>query len=363
MKIILNGATGGTNFGDYLFAQMFQDRVSEKIGKENVYWYSSRWSYSEFYANNLDNRKKCNLSKTDGMVCISGGYFCGDDKSIKDYIRRYFRYFWLADRCIIKRIPYAIIGVEVILPKSKLLRSIQKRVLSHADVVAVRNQPSLECAKEMGLVNVICSADTAFAMERSLFESRELPNGLFDGAEKTLLLHVYALKNKNEGLIVPTVIPAVNAFINAHPEYTVILTADHDPEEHEAEHDEELQKLSSLIQGKVRTHRYSDPLTLCKVIEKADLIVTPKLHVGIVGARLGRSVVSFSDHTEKISRLYAQLEESERMVSISELTVEKGVRVLEKYRDVPMSVPEEIIEAARTNLQILDTFIDGLSNA
>ena len=358
MKVILNGATCGTNFGDYLFAQTFQDRVSEKLGKDNVYWYSSRYALSDFYADNLDNRKKYKLSEMDGMVCISGGYFCGDDRGFKDYVRRYLRYFLLADECILRRIPYAVIGVEVGFPRSKILRAIQKRILSHAAAVTVRNQQSLDCMEKMGLHNAVCTADTVFAMERSFFEDKELPDGLFDGAEKTLLLHVYPHEKKNGELIVPTVIPTVNAFVNAHPEYRVVLAADQDSKEQEAE----LERMASLIRGEVRTYKYCDPVALCKVIDKSDLIVTSKLHVGIVGARLGKSVVSFSDHSEKVSRLYAQLGEAERSVSLSDLTVDKGVRMLEKYCDTPITVPEEITEAALINLRTLDAFIDGLQS-
>lgn len=42
MKIMLNGATAGTNFGDFLFAKMFQDKTAERVGLENVYWFNFR---------------------------------------------------------------------------------------------------------------------------------------------------------------------------------------------------------------------------------------------------------------------------------------------------------------------------------
>ena len=357
MKIILNGATAGTNFGDYLFAQIFQDRVSEKIGKENVYWYSSKYALSDFYADNLDNHKEYKLSETDGMICISGGYFCGDDKTVKDYIRRYLRYFKLADECIRKKIPYAVIGVEVGISKSKILQAIQKKILKRAKVVVVRNEPSFECLKKMGIENGICTADTVFAMERSVFEGKTIPDGLFVEGEKRLLFHIYPQRSKNDRLT-SAIIPTVNAFIKAHPEYTVILAADQESPEQETE----LQRVSELIEGKALVYKYSDPIALCAVIDKSDLVVTPKLHVGIVGARLGRSVVSFSDHVEKVSRLYAQLGEAGRSMPLSELTVEMGVQMLEKYCDKPISVPEEITAAARVNLETIDKFIDGLSD-
>lgn len=43
MKILLNGATAGTNFGDFLFAEAFQQEVSKLVCEDNVYWYESRY--------------------------------------------------------------------------------------------------------------------------------------------------------------------------------------------------------------------------------------------------------------------------------------------------------------------------------
>ena len=53
MNILLNGATAGSNFGDFLFAKAFQDYVGGIVGKENVYWYNSRYAMSDFYATGL----------------------------------------------------------------------------------------------------------------------------------------------------------------------------------------------------------------------------------------------------------------------------------------------------------------------
>ena len=37
MKVLLSGATAGTNFGDFLFAKMFQEFVGAIVGKDNVF--------------------------------------------------------------------------------------------------------------------------------------------------------------------------------------------------------------------------------------------------------------------------------------------------------------------------------------
>ena len=57
MNVLLNGATAGSNFGDFLFAKAFQDYVGGIVGKENVYWYNSRYAMSDFYASRLNNNR------------------------------------------------------------------------------------------------------------------------------------------------------------------------------------------------------------------------------------------------------------------------------------------------------------------
>ena len=63
MKVLLNGATNGTNFGDFLFAEAFQNRVAEVVGIDNVYWYDSRYALSDFFKMHLHYNKKYNLKE------------------------------------------------------------------------------------------------------------------------------------------------------------------------------------------------------------------------------------------------------------------------------------------------------------
>lgn len=49
MNIMLTGATMGTNFGDFLFAKVFFDAISNLVGKENTYFYDSYFTMSEFF--------------------------------------------------------------------------------------------------------------------------------------------------------------------------------------------------------------------------------------------------------------------------------------------------------------------------
>ena len=352
MNVLLNGATHGTNFGDFLFAKAFQDYVGTIVGKENVFWYNSRYTMSKFYADRLNNNIKP-LKQMDALVYISGGYFCGNDKCIKDYIIRYLTYFHLGMQCIFRNIPYAIIGLEVSEPKSKLMKLIQKIILKKADVVVVRNKESLEFLEKYGVKDGICTADTVFALKADLYEDY-LPNDeIINCDKKKIFMHVDSSAEINN-LLADKVFPVVNSFLDKHPEYAVVIGMDqYVDNQHEILHD-----LSHKINAEtVILNIYDNPLELVNVIKECDVVVTHKLHVGIVGAKLSKSVISFSGHTEKIKRLYEQLNVAERSIALDELTTAKGVEMLEKFHKEPIIVPGEIISDAEKNFEILKDFI------
>lgn len=353
-KVLLNGATRGTNFGDFLFAKMFQEHIAEKVGAGNVAWFTSRYAYSAYYKKYLENSNQFPLRETDALVYISGGYFGGNDKTLKQLIIRYLSYFSIGVIFALRKMPYAIIGVEVASCRSKWMNAVQKFILSRAAVLTVRNEESFRAVKAMGIENAICTADSVFAMPDSLFDGVEAPS-LEGAGTPRLLVHMNPIRAKNERII-RRVIPVVNRFVKAHPEYHVVLACDQYSQEQRAALDE----VAALVEGPVTTVEYQNPLALYRVIEQVDVVVTTKLHVGIVGARLGKSVISFSGHTEKIQRLYSQLGEGSRTCPLDQVTEEQGVALLEAYHNKPMCVSQEITDAARVNFAQLDAFLDRL---
>ena len=349
----MNGATSGTNFGDLLFAHMFQSRVFDIVGEENVFWYSTRFSMSEFFLKSLRYQNKAKIKDMEALVYISGGYFCGNDRTIKDRILRVLRYFSVGLKCIRRKIPYCIIGLEVAIPQSKWLRRIEKKILRKAALIVVRNHESMQSLRQYGIDNAIESADTAFAIETSMFEHADIPEEISRCECKKLLLHINPGINSNE-TIKARIIPIVNAFLKQHSEYAVLVTADqYSPLQATAIDD----VCRLLCCDKVIKYHYSDPFALCKVISCVDTIVTHKLHVGLIGAKLGKSVISFSGHTEKIQRLYHQLGEDGRSTPIKNLTQENGLSILEEYYDKPIIVSETITSQAKSNFVALADFL------
>ena len=355
MKILLNGATGGTNFGDFLFAKIFQEVVAEKVGLENVFWYESRYCLSDFYKEHLhyDQNKKYKLKDIDALICISGGYFCGDDHSLRDYIIRYLRYFHLCLKCIVRKIPIAIIGVEVAKPKLKLMEWIEKYILKKADLLIVRNNESYQQLLRYGIQNGICTVDTAHTITPELYENIDVDEKIKTMNGKKLFVHVQLSSIQSSEKI----LPVLNEFLRKHSEYSVVIGLD--------QYVNDVVKLyefsDKIVCSNKVVYRYQNPIALCKVLSLMDLIVTPKLHVGIVGATMSKSVISFSNHTEKISRFYAQLNESERSLSMANYDDKVALQILETYFDKPIYVPQEIIEKSFQNLDYLNKFIDRVS--
>jgi polysaccharide pyruvyl transferase WcaK-like protein len=356
MKVLLNGATAGTNFGDYLFAEMYQNHIANSVGKNNVCWYENRFAYSDFYKKYLKNKNKYKLKDIDALVYMPGGYFCGQSTKIKNYLIVFLTYFKIGLKCLRRKIPYAILGMEVAHSKSKIIERIQKKLLVNASVVAVRNQDSYEVAKSYGVKNLHCVADNVFAMNNNLFEGKDIPQEIKEHGRKKIFFHINPtpLSNCN---IIEKVLPILNRFLESHSEYDVLVSAD----QYYQDGHEEIDNISKLIKSKqVLKYDYNDPVALCKIIDCCDLVITTKLHVGIVGAKLGKSVVSFSGHTEKIKRLYKQLGEEERTTPLKSLTIEKGLEILNKFHDKPILVSEEIVEKANKNFVLLDEFLNSV---
>ena len=357
-KILLVGATFGSNFGDFLFAKMFQDFIREKLGIENVFWYKSVCARSDYFPKYLNYDRNYRLKDIDALVYISGGYFMGNDTKPIHYVIRFLSYFWIGIRCIIRRIPYCIIGVEAARSNSRIIDWIQHIILRNAKVVVVRNKLSFDYV--IGAVSdkvpVYCTSDSVFSMQKHFYDEYPIEEEISKGNKPMLFLHVNPYHNNNQKII-DCIVPVINQFIKNHPEFSIVLGTDqYGPDMISA-----MENVRGYIQSNnVILNTYGNPVSLCGVLDECSVIVTTKLHVGIVGAHFGKSVISFSGHTSKIKRLYEQLGLDDRTTPLNTLTIESGVSMLETYYNKPITVDKKIIDSAKDNFKILNDFIDAI---
>ena len=79
MRVMLHGAINMSNYGDYLFAEMF-GTVLKKNGVEVEYYAHPKYGISDYFAKYLGYSPdrvhyKEMVNKCDALVFISGGYF------------------------------------------------------------------------------------------------------------------------------------------------------------------------------------------------------------------------------------------------------------------------------------------------
>ena len=106
-------------------------------------------------------------------------------------------------------------------------------------------------------------------------------------------------------------------------------------------------------------YNYSEPDDLCALLNRCNLILTYKLHVGIISATLGRSVIAVSKH-EKIQRYYKQIGEQDRCVDFVGCTSELLEGKVARYYGKGISLNQQILNQAYENWQLLDGFLASL---
>ena len=137
-----------------------------------------------------------------------------------------------------------------------------------------------------------------------------------------------------------------------HPEYKVIIGNDilqNDDSNYEY-------AIKQIGKERVIYYKYSWPDELCSVIAQSNVVLTYKLHVGILAATFGCSVLSFSMH-EKIPRYYSQIQCPERCIDFDKANPEIVDMQLERFAGIPTSIPQSVLELANDNWSRLDQYL------
>ncbi len=358
-KFMLHGATMGTNFGDFVFAKLFYDRVNELNKDGETYFYESKFAMSDFFKKRLKYEfvySRNSLLKSDALVYISGGYFGERKNSLKESILRFLRYMVVGLFFVFKKKPIAIIGVGAGPLSNRFLKLCCKKIFNHASVITVRDKESKDYLKEYGVTNdIIVTTDSAQVLSHFDFsiDIKQWIEGEFV-SEKYLFLHISLSQNANN-LIIDKIVRPLNIFLKKHPEYGVVVGCD----QYSKSSKEELRRVKNCLKcDNILLYNYDNPFSLCSVLNKMDFIITTKLHVGIIGATYSKSVISISGHSEKILRYYKQINQINRAIKLSKCSDEMVLKLIEKYHNIPISIDSKIYDLAVLNFDLLSNFIN-----
>lgn len=351
MKVMIHGAINQSNYGDFLFAALFHNKLIEN-GIEVEYYSHPRYGISDFFAKNLGytpDRKhyKDVMNSCDALVYISGGYFLSHKRLSVEF--QHTRHFLTPGQFFMRNgKPIYVLGMGMGPFFRGPFEKKARQILQYSSVVTVRDKESYNHCKNLGIDrDIIITADTALVIQDNRY-NKMIENKQLDylPKKKIFLFHIYYNRNvKNQ--LKTIVAPAIRRFLDAHKDYELVLATDSlMPDSLYKEYANLFESYSPYIL------KYDNPWALTQMISKSDMILTTKLHMGIVGAAFGVSVVSLPWHS-KTQRFYKQIGEENRCIMISDADEEKVLSQLERFEGKHIILPGELIEKGKINLEML----------
>jgi hypothetical protein len=319
--VVVHGSYFVNNFGDTLLVKLLCDKIAVKVGKHNVFLARAGSEKEQSYIGYpvLDKTYASNVSK---VVYSGGGYFgepkSGFLRSLRWSARNYFRHlFWLRH---FKKAEIHIVGVGVGPISNILYRFKVGDLLRRAKTVLVRDIESKKYCTEYYpmLNNVEMCVDMALGLNAVL------------SSKKGIGLHIDGLTLDEITLI----LLATKESDIFKKNQTLAILFDNDFS-YNTTNINKYQKAAinaGFEFAKLKFVPYDNCENMIARLASFELIVTNKLHVGIVSITQGTPVLSIPTH-QKTIRLYKQLEIAEFCILRKNLSLEKIVYQMRNYKN------------------------------
>jgi polysaccharide pyruvyl transferase WcaK-like protein len=301
----VHGSYFASNFGDTLLVRMMCDSVARIIGKENVYLAvaANKREQEGLGYPILPKELRRNVTH---LIYAGGGYFGqrsydGIDTivwSLRNYIRHLSWHFRFKNARI------AVIGVGSGPLTNLLFRRAVLKLLSKAEVLIFRDIESRQFAYDYGVSNKNVEVGVDFAL--SIPKSDILRSGI--------ALHV---PNLNIGELA-VIFECLSSSFESLRHVDFIFD---DPCGFTDKLKFEVCQLADLYDLHVDFIGYQSCDKMIELISKYKIIITSKLHVGIICIAQGGFVISIPLHMKTI-RLYKQLGIEEFCIPRDHLTLE-----------------------------------------
>ncbi len=347
--VVVHGATFSENFGDTLLVSMMCKYIANIVGKDNVY-ISSVGVEQECIDIGFPKIPKSLESHVTHLIYAGGGYF-GEPKlgfvrllawSIRNYYRHCFRN---------KRFSNASIGIFSVGfgPVSNwLYRNAILSLIKRARIVTFRDAESIDIASSYGV-------DTS-----KLFRTTDMALDLYNchvseavGVRRILGLHVHGLALENFELVLKEVVK-----FSQEKGLSIRILFDNKTKDIAKIKKSYLEAGCDISNCQLCEFvPYKDYSALVAEISQCHVIVTRKLHVGIVGAALGCKVLSIPSH-QKTVRFYNQIGMQSYCIPeslLQEVSLRETLLSVEKFSFDYNCVGEELA----LNKRLISDFLTG----
>lgn len=351
-NIMLHGATnwGSSNYGDYIYGEIIHDYLKDKGNKVCFYQPSP---FFEKYITNYDKNSIFKKKDANMIVYIPGGYFGeGHSARFRDNVIQFVRFMPLGIWAAFKRIPLAIIGIGAGPNTNFLMNYGIRKICKHASLITVRDNESYKALKKLSpKVDVIECGDLILdsQLKETDVKISQISSIIDEAGNKKIALVHY----NHEQIALQKFSKSMEKFSNKYSDYHVVVASD-SILDLDDEYFEEFKK----TYGKECSHfKYSNPKELTSMIKEANLVLTCKLHVGVVACSFGKSVIAAACHPEKTKRFYSQIGEEYRCINLYNSSDEELYSLIEKSFDRNVKISPDIKKKAGTSWQLLNDFI------
>jgi polysaccharide pyruvyl transferase WcaK-like protein len=363
-KIMLHGAYNGSNFGDFILAWVIQKKIYE-AGAETVLNNASPY-FLKLMGKNDSLPLKADYKIVDAAVFGGGGYLATRRIGLRGIRLLLMTHLVPMIKMINQRKPFIICGTGVGPIHDPILRRIAVKTLEKASAIYVRNEESKKYLNNYGLNKYVeVTSDLALT-----FSVNDIPIEYINSAKKALerfegkrvvfihinLLNAFSKKKNKLEVGCDYLVKDIETFAMKHPEVAFVIGSDY-----ESTKVDRMNEYIYNLLGKekcVLLNEYN-VWRLAGYLSVVDVILTTKLHVGIVGTSLGKTVISFSGD-QKIHRFYKQIGKPERSIELK--TVKDGdcLKQIEKYIDAePVDISVQRRNAEIT-LQKTKEFVESV---
>lgn len=348
MKILLHGATdfGSSNFGDFIYGEIYHSFLKEIFPEATISYYNPS-DYFKKYTRNYDFEKN-DSKNADALVYIPGGYFGeGNDAKLKHNLIQFIRFMPAGLKAIVKKQNIYVSGVGAGPNTDFLLTNAIKAVCKKAKLVTVRDTESKTALNKIGVTSVVEGADPILAFDYSkIIENTSQVDRLIEEAKgkKTVFIHFNHSKEALEKFA-----QAIRIISENNKDFHFIVGSD----QLFSDEDEKFERFKELSGCTVSHYKYDSSFELLSLLNRVDIVLTCKLHVGVVATIFNKAVICIAEHPTKSKRYYNRIGTPERCVSLYETSENVIVDLFNKYSDIPVSVPSEEIAKAQIHYDLL----------
>ena len=239
---------------------------------------------------------------------------------------------------------------------SEWLRGKIAHILQNADLITTRNVRTAEFFQPYTPVEITPLFDVILHIRN--MNLGEIPANVTEAlkacevqGKKKIFFHMYAKDEPNRALE-EKILPAINRYVEETGAHLFLGT------DYVASRPIEETDLYRKLKGEKTVCRYRSPLELCAILDQCDFVITPKLHVGVVSSALGKSVVSVALVPIKTKAFYEDIGCADRSISLEEATPQLVYDQIVKFADRPIQIPQELVEKAEKNLDLLKKTIE-----